>query len=429
MAPPPCTCLSHSIHCDNKNLSHVPVFSAQIQHYSTINVYLQSNNLTSIPAYAFQTLFYINASRVNLYLSNNQIVNIQPHAFSGLEDAVAYINLENNYLTNLPLALAELSAVRELRLQDNPLTNLDAELLATLSNKLKTLTISIGNFSSFPNELNTLSNVSILTISHVQKSFLHAMALTGFENSLISLDMSRANTKSFPAAVCRLKILQKLKSNYSPTFGTYHASVFDKCTQPMTSVTHIELTHNQLKIFPNLSRIFPNLQEVDIRFNLLYFIESSTFSGMNFLTRLYIGYNKFTSVPSAINQATNLQEIHAYYNQIHTIHDYDFLHLHNLHRLYLAGNPLVSLSPHAFAHNPLLNLIRLDHTKLGRIPRAFLSLKRLNTFWLSGTPNDCSCSAMSYLKPWNASAIDIHATCSSGKPMKTFLTRDLPKCH
>ena len=149
---------------------------------------------------------------------------------------------------------------------------------------------------------------------------------------------------------------------------------------------------------------------------------------MTSLTTLQIGYNQFTSVPSAINKATNLETFRVYYNQIHTVEDFDFLRLHNLTNISLAGNPLVYLSPDAFTHNPFLKNIRLDNTMIGHIPRALLGLKHLDTVWLSGKPTICACNAMSYLKPWNVSAITIYATCSSGKSVKTFLTTDLLKC-
>ena len=428
MAPSPCTCSSNYIYCNNKQLSQVPVFSRHNEQYSIVYLQLESNQLTSIPAYAFQNLSAVNASSIYIYLEDNHIVNIELHAFSGIEDAVTILNLANNNLTHLPLALEELSSLRNLNLLGNPLANLDATVLANISSKLNTFTISLENFSRFPNELNVLTKLSTLTIYNVQVPILHSMAFKGFENSLSFLDMSYASFESIPAAVCRIKSLRTFTSNNSPNLSKYNASIFDECTHRMTTVTYLTLQHDQLTIFPKLASVFPNLQFLDLSHNLLYFIESTSLAGLSSLTTLDVRGNQLTCVPSAINRATNLRTLYMYDNQIHTVEDYDLLQLHTLTQIFLSTNPLVYISPYAFKHNPLLTFIHLDSTKLGCVPRAILDLKHLLSLSLSGKPIECSCNTMSYLRQWNVSSIHISATCSSGKYVKTFVTSDLPKC-
>ena len=66
-----------------------------------------------------------------------------------------------------------------------------------------------------------------------------------------------------------IKTLRRLKSDYSPNFGNYNRSVFDKCLQPMTNVTYLEFSYDRLKIFPNLTQIFPNLQTARLSFHFL----------------------------------------------------------------------------------------------------------------------------------------------------------------
>ena len=428
VAPSPCTCSSNDINCYNKRLSQVPVFSKHNEQYSTISLQLQSNQLTSIPAYAFQNLSAVNASRVDIYLQDNNIVNIESHAFSGIEHAVTYLNLANNNLTHLPLALEGLSSLRNLYLLGNPLANLDVTVLANISSKLNTLTLSIAKFSSFPPELKVLTKLSSLTIDNIQFLFVHSTVFQAFETSLTSLEMSHASFESIPAAVCRLKSLTTFISNYSPNLGKYNASIFDECPHRITTVTYLTLQNDQLTVFPKLASVFPHLHSLDLRYNLLSFIESTSFSGLTSLTTLYLSANKFTSVPSAIDRAKNLQSLYINNNQIHNVEDFDFQRLHKLYYIDLYYNPLVYLSPYAFSHNPLLQQVDLTGTKLGHIPRALLGLKHLSTIWLSGQPISCSCHAMSYLKTWNVSSMSISATCSSGKPVKTFLISDLPKC-
>ena len=429
MAPSPCTCSSYYINCYSNQLSQVPIFSRHNEQYSSIYLLLQSNQLTSIPAYAFQNLSAVNASRVDIHLQDNNIVNIAPHAFTGIEHAVTFLNLANNNLTHLPLALEELSALQNLYLSGNPLVNLDATILANISSKLKMFSVSLEKFSRFPTELNVLTKLSSLTIDNIQFLFVHSTVLQAFETSVTSLEMSYANFESIPAAVCRIRSLTIFTSNYSPNLGKYNASIFDECTQRMTTVTYVTLQNDRLTVFPKLATVFPNLQILDLSYNLLYFIESTSLSGLSSLTSLDISNNQLTGVPSAIDRAKNLQSLNIDNNQLHTVEDFDLQRLHKLTYIALYNNPLVYVSPYAFTHNPLLSTVHLDYTKLVHIPRAILGLKHMQTLYLRGKPIDCSCNAMSYLKPWNVSSIsNIYASCSSGKPVNTFLTIDLPNC-
>ena len=427
MAPPPCTCSSFDIHCYSKGLSQVPVFSRHNEQYHYLNLHMQYNQLTSIPAYAFQNLSAINASSVLIFLSDNHIVNIELHAFSGIEHTLTYLNLANNNLTHLPLALEELTSLKTLNLLGNPLLSLDATVLANISGKLNDFSISTAKFSSFPHKLDVLTKLTSLTINDIKVPLLHSTVFHSFQNSLTSLEMSYANFESIPAAVCRLKSLRTFTSNNSPNLSKYNASIFDQCTHRLATVTSLTLQYDKLSIFPITAAVFPKLQYLDLAHNLLHFIPSTALISMSFLSSLYISYNRFTSIPSAINRATNLQTLYVDNNQIDTVEDFDLLRLHNLTKIDLSDNPLDYISPYAFKHNPLLNYINLYYTMLERIPQALIGLKHLLNIFISRSI-ECSCNALVYLQHWNVSAVTIHATCSSGKPVKTFLTTDLPNC-
>ena len=428
VAPKPCTCTSYTINCGSKRLSQVPVFTEHNEERHYFELYLYNNQLTHIPAYAFQNLSSINASSIAIYLHNNYINNIELHAFSGIENAVTILNLDSNNLTHLPQALEELSSLIILSLLDNPLVSLDSTIIASIGSSLNTLSISAGNFSRFPTQMNGLTKLSSLRIKYIQLPLLHSTVFHSFENSLTSLEMSYANFESIPATVCRLKSLNSFTSNYSPNLSKYNASIFDECTHRMITVTSLTLQYNQLTVFPKLATVFPNLQTLDLSNNLLHLIESTSLMGLSALTTLQINNNQFNGIPSAINRARSLHALYINSNQIDTVEDFDLQLLHKLTHIELYGNPLVYLSPLAFTHAPLLTSVNLDNTKLGHIPRAILGLKRMQYLYLRNWPIECSCNAMSYLKTWNVSAIYIYASCSSGQPVKTFLTTELPKC-
>ena len=429
VAPQPCTCSLNDINCYSKSLSQVPVFTEHNEERNAFYLRLYDNQLTYIPAYAFQNLSSINASSIIIYLYNNYINTIELHAFSGIANAVTYLDLRNNNLTHLPQALEELSSLNYLFLHGNPLLSLDSTIIASIGSTLNTLSISAGNFSRFPTQMNGLTKLSSLTINNIQLPLLHSTVFHSFENSLTSLEMSNSNFESIPAAVCRLRSLNSFTSNYSPNLSKYNASIFDECTHRMITVTSLTLMNNQLTVFPKLGTVFPNLRILDLRYNLLHLIESSSLMGLSALTTLYISNNQFNGIPSAINRARNLHTLYINSNQIDTVEDFDLLLLHNLTHIALNGNPLVYISPLVFSHAPLLSRVDLDYTKLGYIPPAILGLKRMQELNLRGKHIECSCNAMSYLKAWNVSTIStISATCSSGEAVKTFLTTELPKC-
>ena len=428
VAPKPCTCNSYNIYCNSKSLSQVPVFTEHNEERHQFYLHLQYNQLTSIPAYAFQNLSSINASSIYIYLFNNYINNIELHAFSGIANAVTFLDLRDNNLTHLPQALEELSSLNYLYLLDNPLLSLDSTIIASIGSTLNTLSISAGNFSRFPTQMNGLTKLSSLTINDIQLPLLHSTVFHSFENSLTVLEMSNANCESIPAAVCRLKSLNRLILTNSPNLSKYNASIFDECTHRMITVTSLTLQSNQLTVFPKLATVFPNLHTLDLRYNLLHLIESTSLMGLSALTTLYISNNQFNGIPSAINRARSLNTLYINSNQIDTVEDFDLQLLHKLTDIKLYSNPLIYLSPLAFTHTPLLSYVDLRYTKLEYIPRAILGLKHMHTLYLSGKPIDCSCNAMSYLKTWNVSSINIHASCSSGQPVKTFLTTELQKC-
>ena len=428
VAPPPCTCSSMTINCGNKYLSQVPVFSRHNEQYTTIYLYLSNNQLTTIPAYAFKNLSAVKATNIRLDLYNNHISNIEYHAFSGVTHSVTDLILSYNNLTHLPLALTELTSLYYLDLQGNPLVTFDASVLANISSSLYYFFISVDRFSSFPNELQLLTRLSELKINNITFPILNATVFHSFENSLTSLEMSSANFESIPSAVCKLKFLKYFTSNFSPNLGRINTSIFEECNNKKTNVSHLSLQYGQLTTIPKIANIFPSLQLLNLYHNNLHFIEGSSLAGLTSLRDLHLGSNHLTRIPFAVNMAFNLRFLFVDNNQIDTVEDMDLSHLHNLTGLNLNNNPIVYVSSYAFTHNPLLFYIDMRSTDLGHVPRALLGLNNLHELYLDGTPIECSCQAMDYLKSWNVTSIKIDATCSSGKSVKTYLTVDLPKC-
>ena len=402
-APPPCTCSLATIHCENKRISQVPAFTINIGHLYTFIVHLDFNHLTVIPAYAFKNLSAVNVTSINIHLNNNRISKVDTRAFNGIEHALTFLNLNNNNLSHLPVALTGLPSLLHLYLMANPFVNIDASVLANLSNIINVFKISTGRSTSLPNEL-------------------------GFKNSLKNLEMSYSDFATIPSVVCRLKYLRSFTVNYSPNLSRYNGSIFDACNQTMSTVSVLSLQYDQLTTVPKFALVFPSMESLFLGSNALHKIESNSFVGLTSLTELDLHSNNLTRVPFAINKAINLRKLYVNNNKIDTIQDLDLSSLQKLTFLDLYGNPLVHVSTLAFAHNPLLNEIDLGFTSIVGVPRALLRLAHLRNVYLRDKPINCSCQAMNYLTSWNVTSVSIDGSCNSGNSLKNYLTTDLPKC-
>ena len=427
-APPPCTCIAYGIYCDNKHLSKVPAFTIQGEHYSNIDVELHDNQFTTIPAYAFKNLSAINATYINIDLYNNRISTIDILAFSGIENVVTTINLENNSLTHLPMALKALSSLYSLYLVGNPIVNIDTSILASFSSTLNLFSISIGRFTSFPGELQILTALRTLAIHDIKSPTLNSTVFYSVEKNLTYLETAYTYFDHIPAAICRLQYLRFFTADHSANLSRHTESIFDECNNTMPNLISLSLQYDQLTTIPKLGSIFPKLNSLNLFGNEIHFIESSAFSGMTVLTRLNIGGNRLTRIPFAVNEAIHLGYLHVEHNKIDTVENLDLSNLHYLYEIILDGNPLVYISPYSLRHMPLLNSIKMRSTDIGYIPRALLGIKNLHAVYLSGKPIDCSCQTMDYLKSWNVTEVYIYATCSSCISVRSYLISDLPIC-
>ena len=401
-----------------------------VQHHE-FYLRLDNNQLIAIPAYAFKNLSSINASNIYLHFENNRINYIDINAFNAIENNVTYLNLEHNALVHLPAALGKLSYLKYLLLLDNPLVSLDAIVFVSMSSTLRTLSMSLSYFNTLPHELHVLAALQSLTAHTITFPDWNSTVFQIFETSLTNLDISHSNFTSIPSAVCNLHSLQSLSVNYSPNLRTNTGNIFDRCAgKQMAFITHLSLKYNELTTIPNFGSLFPRLKTLDLMNNDLHFIGHRSIAGLPSLSTMYLSGNQFVRIPSEVYAAHNLQSLHLKYNLIRTIGRFDLLYNRNLTTLNLLGNPLEYISDNAFISNTYLNDINLHDTKLGKIPLALVRLPHLGTVYISGSPINCSCQSMSYLKSWNVGPVNLFASCAiSGIPVKQFLVHDLPNCH
>ena len=173
-APLPCTCSSYQIHCENKNLTQVPIFTTYTDQYFSLRIYLHKNELRTIPPNSFKNLSTLNATDIQIELYNNRLYEIDSQAFSGIQNAITLLDLGHNNFTNLPSGLLILTTLKYLYIDGNPLTTLDSTEMSKLGGTIETFSITVDRFTTFPNELHYLSRLTSLTVdTNVDNSNLH----------------------------------------------------------------------------------------------------------------------------------------------------------------------------------------------------------------------------------------------------------------
>ena len=440
-APRPCECeYKHyitydntlkSINCSKAQLRLLPAFkntttSVVVSSSNLFEAYLDNNQLTAIPAFAFQSLprvdgTWMDGTRMSINLKDNNISLIDNDAFDGIASIVEKLNLQNNLLTYLPIGFSKLTSIKELNVLGNPLTHLDSVIMSSFSQILHQFSFSADHFTLFPNELRLLHNLHTLTVNRIPFHSLPNDAFQGFDFYFSELNIDNSKLDHIPESICNLTYLTHLAFTSSPNIKS-SSSLFNNCNHYMSFVSSVSLYDNQLASLPNISGWFPRVMTLNLSTNHL---QSLSLGYCPFLSDLDLSHNLFTQIPPALSNIRSLfDHLDMSGNQITSINDNDLQNLGYLHILELNNNPISHISPHAFKYNKQLREIGLKHTNLFQIPLALKELGNTPSPYLlpyhrkvdfTGSPINCSCVAMPYLRHWHAISLPIIGNCHGGR--------------
>ena len=431
---PPCHCISSSISCRNENLQQIPTFSQHSEYTHLLIVALDNNKLTSIPANAFFNLSLINTTDIQFSFTHNQIFQIDIDAFRGIENSVSQLNMYDNKLATLPLALKKLSALDLLYLQNNPLISLDVSVMSSIGKSITSFSISVDHFPTFPTELSYLHKLSMLTMTDIPFTNLDEDVFIGLNDSVRELMLFHTNLTNIPSAICSLTNLETFRIEYSTNLYKTQAKHSDTCFHGSNSIYSISMINNDLTVFPDQVKNISRLIRLDLSHNALETINLDDVQANLSLIELNLSYNRFRAVPVAVNKLANLRELALSHNRISALEDFDFNLLKKLGRIGLSYNKLMSISRASFQHNPLLRVIDLSNTDIDTVPEAVLGLQHLRQLFLYGNAMNCSCSSMMGLSSWNLlhaisfSTYKDKARCNTGQMLHSYLVYELQKC-
>ena len=452
-APQSCVCEYNefyglkSVNCNNTQLRVVPAFKNTTtfvtQSSSLVGLlefHLDNNQLTTIPAFAFKGLPLVNGTRIFINLKDNKISQMDNDAFDGIAHNVAKLHLQNNLLTHLPEAFDKLSSIEELNLLENPLTQFDGVVMNIFGRSLFHFSFSADHFAFFPTEIRLLYTLMKLTVSGIPFQSIPHDAFQGYHPYLSEIDINYSQLDHIPEAVCNLTQLTRLSFTSSPNIKS-SSSLFNHCRHYMFNLNSLSLYDNQLVSLPNISGWFPSLSELNLSTNHLQHLSLGNFPLLNrldistnhlqhlslgyfpFLSDLHLSHNLFTQIPPALTRSIDHLDMSD--NQITSINDNDLRNLGNLKILELNNNPISYISPHAFKYNKMLLEIGLKHTNLFQIPLAFKELGNIPSpavvlpyyrkVDFTGSPINCSCNAMPFLRQWNVTSLTIEGNCNGGR--------------
>ncbi|KAH3735203.1 leucine-rich repeat-containing protein 15-like [Dreissena polymorpha] len=175
VASAPCTCDNAEILCSGLQLRSIPTFiprdvsndSLAGWPMSAAFFQMYSNNIEVIDDRAFCNLTFALSSKVFMMLASNAISSLADNAFDCIQNNVHYLDLKNNRLTALPVAMLKLTNLKELFLQNNALVRLNPLVMKQLGPTLTNLQLDLGRFSTWPSEFSHLRVLYFLEANNI----------------------------------------------------------------------------------------------------------------------------------------------------------------------------------------------------------------------------------------------------------------------
>ncbi|XP_012345876.1 lutropin-choriogonadotropic hormone receptor isoform X2 [Apis florea] len=328
---------------------------------------LTSNNITDIPARAFNRIFNLEV----LLLRRNRLHTITDDAFTNLT-SLRVLELDDNYLTKIPTAIVKLSGLEDLSLSNNRIETLEEHVFRRVTNLLSLDLRGNPIKEIHGNTFHNLCKLRKLILSNLKE--LQIFPNLNGTKSLEVLRLDRAQVTNVPKNLCEQ--CPKLKS-------------FDMKSNFLTEV-------------PNL-RNCSELRVLNLASNMILSFPNEPFKGLDMLHDLLLSDNKLQVIPGdAFTGLSRLQVLDLESNYIEYIHPNAFKETKHLEDLNLGNN--------VFPVLPTLGLSGLLHLKTFNNPalREFPAperFPRVQTMVLSYAYHCCSFLSVEVEDPVTKSSV------------------------
>jgi Leucine-rich repeat (LRR) protein len=292
-----------------------------------------------------------------LILSSNEL-SILPLSI-GACSQLQVLGLHDNFLTTLPVEIAALTNLRQLSVQYNRLESLPETVTSMLNSE--SLDFSFNNLRALPNSFGELAKLGDLRIRGNQIDTLPTSmsALT----RLVSLDISLNSFIEIPSVVANYSHLQVLDASENQI-----ADIPSWLSGGFYSLQSVFLTSNALtSIVPTM--IFPSsITTLELGHNQLSSLPAGL-SALQELQLLDLGFNKFSHVPDAVPALERVKTLSMAYNNLTHIPSVPWSSLY-FQFMNFSGNAIESL-PYQIGETFLLQTLDVSHNRLTEIVPLF----------------------------------------------------------
>ncbi|WKX95007.1 hypothetical protein Q1695_011899 [Nippostrongylus brasiliensis] len=345
---------------------------------------LSYNQISSVFPTAFETVSYVKA----LDLSYNSLAYIARGTFKNLAKNLERINLEENIFHALPMALSDLRNLTHLNMNGNKLTRLDEEALRGMKEVLVDLSLAYNRLKAVPtNALNGMVRLQHLDLSKNNIKQLDRLAfgtLDGTGKSLMQLNLAGNQLKSIeePGVFLYMTSLAYLDLSYNQ-LEHIESSTFEK----LPGLERLYLQNNKLRQFPIKSeQKMDNLRQLNLDNNLIEELPDNLLNSCQHLEHLSLAGNRIHIITDKIfhsSTSKGLKSLNLAGNQISTLSKRAFQLMGNLQIIRLNNNILRTIDISVFAELRNLRHVDLSDNKIIQIlPQAFTNLPLIDTLLL-----------------------------------------------
>lgn len=345
-----------------------------------------SNHITELP----RQLFMCHGLKY-LDLSDNELQNI-PVAISSLIN-LQLLNLNRNTLTSIPDTMKALKYLYFLDLSLNPLEKLPDAL--TNLTALQELYLNDTYLEYLPGNFGRLANLRILELRDNYLMILPKSLSRSTE--LMRLDIGQNEIQQFPEVIGRFLKLREL------WLDSNSLTCISSVIKPLENLIHLEASNNMIEDLSPEIGCCGELVDISLSSNSLTQLPD-TIGQLTKLTTLKLDNNRLYSLPESIGQLKNLEELMLMCNYLDKIpssigllRKLQYLNLdENLLRsippeigsctklavLSLRANKLVKIPPEV-GHLSSLRVLNLVRNSLTCLPQSLLNCDNLVALWLS----------------------------------------------
>ncbi|CAL7952107.1 unnamed protein product [Xylocopa violacea] len=343
---------------------------------------LTNNNITDIPVRAFHRVSTLEV----LLLRRNHLHTIADDAFTNLT-SLRVLELDDNYLTNIPTAIVKLSGLEDLSLSNNRIETLEEHAFQRVTNLL-----SLDLRGNPIKEIHRNTFQNLRKLRKLILSNLKELRIFPNLNGMISLEvlrLDRAQVASVPTDLCL------------------------RCTK----LKSLDMKSNFLTEVPNL-RNCSDLRVLDLASNMISSLQHKPFKGLNMLHDLLLSNNKLQVIPSdAFTGLSKLQVLDLESNYIKYIHPDAFNETKQLEDLNLGNNVFPELP--TLGLSGLLHLKTFNNPALKKFP-APESFPRVQTMTLSYAYHCCSFLSLEVEEPVTKSSVQESILFPTDKEFSNF---------